>query len=260
LPNYILIVDDEVKPRNYVARKLTGIPESYIDTAVSEKEAIEKIADKEYDVVVTDMRMENEKSGIAVLEAVKEKDLSVECIIMTAFASIMNAVEAMEKGSAGYINKQDKTPYVKLFKQVEEALRQREKPHFDVFLSYNSKDKDSVLKIATKLKEKGIKPWLDIWELKAGDSVQDKLGGQIDSVDSAAIFFGEHGSGPWHIEEQKALINMFINKRCRVIPVILENCSEKPEIPPFLLDKKSIDFRNPLKELIEVIKIGNENG
>ena len=256
----ILVVDDEEKPKNYVARKLRGNPQWKIDTASSEKEAIKKIANDEYDVIITDMKMKNDNSGIAVLEAAKKKDISVEVIVMTAFASINNAVEAMGKGAYGYINKEDKTPYAKLFEKVKAALKQREEPHFDVFLSYNSKDKDLVVKIATKLKEKGIKPWIDVWYLKAGDSVQDKLGGQIDSVDSAAIFFGKHGSGPWQIAEQKALIVKLIKKGCCVIPVILENCKEKPKIPTLLSDVKRVDFRDPLKELIEGIKSRNKKG
>ena len=48
---------------------------------------------------------------------------------------------------------------------------------YDVFLSHNTTDKDAVEEIARKLKSKGIRPWLDKWDLAAGDSIRRKLDG-----------------------------------------------------------------------------------
>jgi TIR domain len=61
---------------------------------------------------------------------------------------------------------------------------------FDVFLSHNSKDKASVEKIARQLTKKGIRPWLDKWDLAPGDTVMDALELAVNSIPCAALFFG----------------------------------------------------------------------
>jgi hypothetical protein len=37
---------------------------------------------------------------------------------------------------------------------------------FDVFLCHNSEDKPAVIEIAQQLQQNGLKPWLDVWELR----------------------------------------------------------------------------------------------
>jgi len=46
---------------------------------------------------------------------------------------------------------------------------------FDVFLSHNSADKPAVEAIAQKLKDASLRPWLDKWNLIAGEVWQNKL-------------------------------------------------------------------------------------
>jgi len=59
---------------------------------------------------------------------------------------------------------------------------------FDVFLCHNGEDKASVKKIAEELKERGILPWLDEWELPPGRPWQPLLEKQIEKIKSAAVF------------------------------------------------------------------------
>ena len=44
---------------------------------------------------------------------------------------------------------------------------------FDVFLAHNSKDKPEVIKIANKLRQGGLNPWLDKEQIFAGDNIQE---------------------------------------------------------------------------------------
>jgi hypothetical protein len=131
-----------------------------------------------------------------------------------------------------------------------------EAKYFDVFLCYNTSDLLQVKKIGEQLKEHGILPWLDEWELQPGLPWQPILEQQIDQIKSAAVFVGENGSGPWQDMEIYALLRKFVNRRqiYPVIPVILSDCSHVPKLPTFLESMKWVDFRledpDPLESLI----------
>lgn len=69
---------------------------------------------------------------------------------------------------------------------------------FDVFLCHNSQDKPEVIEIAEQLKQQGLNPWLDIWELRPGLSWQEVLEEQIEQIQSAAVFVGGISVGIAH--------------------------------------------------------------
>lgn len=99
----ILVVDDE----RDICRALEFLlkAEGYsVVTASNGEEAIERINAEHFDVVLTDLKMEK-IDGIGVLEKTKELSSDTAVIIMTAFASVESAVEAMKKGAADYIVK-----------------------------------------------------------------------------------------------------------------------------------------------------------
>ncbi len=102
----ILVVDDEEEVRAAVARRLTrdGLK---VDTASSEADALEmlKAADPTYDVIMTDMVMENPDSGVNVLKAAAEEDIFSEVIVLTAYGNVANAVECMKRGAFDYVEK-----------------------------------------------------------------------------------------------------------------------------------------------------------
>ena len=58
-----------------------------------------------YDVIVTDMSMDNPDSGLQVLHAAFTRDLFAEVIVMTAYGNVANAVECMRRGAFDYIEK-----------------------------------------------------------------------------------------------------------------------------------------------------------
>jgi hypothetical protein len=125
---------------------------------------------------------------------------------------------------------------------------------FDVFLCHNNKDKSDVKAIGEKLKEKGILPWLDEWELRPGVPWQQVLEEQIEQIKSAAVFIGEEGIGPWQQMELAAFLREFVSRSCPVIPVLLPNAPKKPKLPVFLTGMTWVDFRNfvpdPLDQLV----------
>ncbi len=125
---------------------------------------------------------------------------------------------------------------------------------FDVFLSYNSGDRTAVKKIGEDLKKHGILPWLDVWELRPGLPWQRALEQQIRTIKSAAVFVGKTGMGPWHLSEMDALLRQFKKRNCPVIPVLLPDAPQEPELPIFLEEMSWVDFRkqepDPFEELL----------
>ena len=99
----ILIVDDE---KNYllVLKELLGEEGYEVVTAQSASEALGIFQETELDLVITDMKMPG-MSGMALLSVLKEKDLHLPVIMMTAYGTVEKAVEAMKKGAYDYIIK-----------------------------------------------------------------------------------------------------------------------------------------------------------
>ncbi len=99
----ILIVDDE----HDICRALEFLltKDGYdVSSVNSGEDAIEKIKQGSFDVILTDLKM-GRVDGLGVLEKAKEISPDTAVIMMTAFASIESAVEAMKRGAADYIVK-----------------------------------------------------------------------------------------------------------------------------------------------------------
>lgn len=102
----MLVIDDEESVAAAVVRRLQR--EGYdVSSAENSQAGIEMIADAEppFDVIVTDMSMEDPDSGLHVLQAAFARDLFAEIIVMTAYGNVANAVECMRRGAYDYIEK-----------------------------------------------------------------------------------------------------------------------------------------------------------
>lgn len=99
----MLVVDDEKMTRMNLEHVLTK--DGYrVHTASSGQEALDLLEAHDYDVILTDLKMEN-VDGMGVLERAKQKDPSTEVIIITGYATVPTAVEAMRKGSHHFLAK-----------------------------------------------------------------------------------------------------------------------------------------------------------
>jgi len=99
----VLIVDDEERFRATMCKLLTVRGLKAV-TAGSGKEAIEKLRQNPYDVVILDVRMP-EMGGVQVLSEIKKIDPQAEVIIMTGYASVDTAKEIMKLGAYDYVLK-----------------------------------------------------------------------------------------------------------------------------------------------------------
>ncbi|MDE3019274.1 MAG: sigma-54-dependent Fis family transcriptional regulator [Nitrospirota bacterium] len=116
----ILIVDDEPDMRALLKDVLEERGHR-VQVASNGREALKKLAEEEYSVVLTDLRMK-EMQGIELLAEIKRTHPDINVILMTAFGSVESAIEAMKQGAYDYLTKPVKTEELVLV--MEKALRE----------------------------------------------------------------------------------------------------------------------------------------
>jgi hypothetical protein len=125
---------------------------------------------------------------------------------------------------------------------------------YDVFLCYSSRDRKQVTAIGERLRERGIRPWLDNTEIRPGTRWQQELRKRIKSIRSAAVFIGPKGPGPWQQAEVEALLRDVAKRNRPIIPVILEGRPTDPRLPEFLSLWHLVDMRqadpDPMEQLV----------
>ncbi len=132
----ILVVDD-----NRINRKAVAIPlikSNYkVKEASSAKEAFESINMEDFDLIITDLKMPSGKEGIEVLKKAKEKNPSSIVMIISAFGSIEDAVEAMKEGATDFLRKENIRE--ELLIRVEKAIEHQKLSKENVILSEQNK-------------------------------------------------------------------------------------------------------------------------
>jgi TIR domain len=119
-----------------------------------------------------------------------------------------------------------------------------EQNQFDVFLAHNSVDKPQVEKIANRLKEQGLRPWLDQEQIAAGELFQIEIQKVLFKIKSAAIFIGSTGMGDWQGIELPSLISQHISRKIPIIPVLLPNVNKIPDDLSFLQQFNWVSFES----------------
>jgi signal transduction histidine kinase len=101
-PRRVLVVDDEYGPRESIAYTLAT--SFSVETAERAAEALKKIKDQHFHVVVLDIRMP-EMDGIKALEELRKIDPHVSVIILTGYGMLSTAQQAMVGGANQYMRK-----------------------------------------------------------------------------------------------------------------------------------------------------------
>jgi len=138
----ILIVDDEKNIRQTLSTHLKS--EDYeVETAMNGEEGLKEFDKNNYDLVLLDMKLPG-VDGIEILKKMKEKKEDIVVIIITAYGTIENSVEAMKLGAFDYIQKPFNPDEIsdivtdvlnrKKFEKKEEDLE-----NFDDYLVYAKK-------------------------------------------------------------------------------------------------------------------------
>ena len=116
----LLVVDDEA----IVGKRLKPSLEKHgyeVETLGNGRSAIERIGEKDFDIIVTDVRMDD-VDGMQILEYVAAKSPCTKVIIITGYATMELAREAMVKGAFDFIAKPFKPSDLRVI--VEKAVKE----------------------------------------------------------------------------------------------------------------------------------------
>ncbi|MGB9627497.1 MAG: sigma-54-dependent transcriptional regulator [Thermodesulfobacteriota bacterium] len=196
----ILIVDDEFSVRDslYNWFKMEGYR---VDTAENGMEALKKLQEDSWDIVLLDIKMPG-MDGMEVQRHIKRIDNSIIVIIITAYATVDTAVEAMKEGAFDYISKPIDPDKLSIL--VRNAVNQRR------LLAEN-------IQLRQKVEE------LSLQDEIIGESPQiKKIMEMVENVaqtDATVLIRGESGTGKELIAQA-----IHIKSNRRYFPIISINC------------------------------------
>jgi two-component system nitrogen regulation response regulator GlnG len=214
--NRILVADDEESMR-WVLSKALRKKGFTVDLAKDGDEALELIQANGYDLAILDIKMPG-ISGLDLLDRVREMKSDLLMVIMTAEASMKNAVEAMKRGAYDYITKPFDLDVIDAI--VEKVSRAKEMTTQVTLLKEELKDRYQL--------EKNI--------IGNSPAMRDiyKVVGKVAPSDVTVLIQGESGTG-------KELIARAIHFNSRRLgkPFIALNCAA---IPKELLESELFGF------------------
>ena len=172
----ILIVEDELIARENLEHILQR--EGYNTVAVDcGAKAFQELEESEFDLVMTDLRMQ-QVDGMQVLERTRDLYPETEVIMITGYATVSSAVEAMQKGAYHYLAKPYKIDEVRIL--VQQALERRSL-------------KQEVIELRQQIQsQKGI-PLL-IGKTPKMEALKNLMA-QIAPTDCTVLILGETGTG-----------------------------------------------------------------
>ncbi len=201
----ILVVDDEISMREFLAILLEG--EGYlVDQAESAEDALNCMDQQRYEMVISDVLMPG-LGGIELLSRIKAQSPETAVLMITAFTTAEQAVEAMKLGAYDYIGKPFKVEEVKVL--VRKALEKQ---------SLVEENKRLKAVVQERFSFSGL-----IGKSKQMREVYDLIGKVADSMANILIT-GESGTG-----KELAAKAIHFNSPRKNAPFVAVNCGAIPE-------------------------------
>ncbi len=203
----ILVVDDEETQREMLGGFLKK--EGYsVSLADSGEEALKFCQDKFFEVALIDLKMPG-MDGIGLLSKLKEINPEIQVIVMTAYASIETAVEAMKQGAFNYVNKPVDLEELRI--NIKKALENQKILTENKYLKEQLNEKYKDLKL--------------IGESKAIKEVLSTVA-RVAKSDSTVLIRGESGTGKELVARAIQALSdranqRFISLSCAAIPETL---------------------------------------
>ncbi|MCS6859390.1 MAG: sigma-54 dependent transcriptional regulator [Abditibacteriales bacterium] len=210
----ILIVDDQMAILQSLAIALRR--EGYrVVAATSGAEAVRKMEQTVFDLVVTDLQMPGlsgseirQDAGLELLKEVKHRAPDTEVIVLTGYASIQSAIEAMQLGAFDYVEKEGRGIASKLLIKVKQALERRKER-----LSYKMlRDRLSQWDAAQML----------VGQSRVMEDIRMRIH-QIAATNATVLITGETGTGKELVAQA---IHRFSPRADK--PLVTINCSALP--------------------------------
>jgi DNA-binding NtrC family response regulator len=175
-PGSVLIIDDEAAIRESL-QTLLEIEGYEVETAIDGGEGLARLAERPFDLVLLDFALP-ERNGIEILQEIRERDSELAVIMITAYGTVENAVNAMQAGATNFIQK----PWdnEKLLADIRTAVGRRRAEEEVVHLKRALKQRYSFENIVGK-----SEPMLRIFDLVA----------QVAPSRSTILLQGESGTG-----------------------------------------------------------------
>jgi DNA-binding NtrC family response regulator len=199
----ILLVEDNANVRRSMALLLEHDGHTVVE-AVATSDALSLAAARPIDVVVTDVRVEGEKSGIDLLRRLKTDDCDMEVVLVTAFGTIDDAVAAIKSGAYDYLTKpvDPERLLLTVRRAAERSALAREVRHLRAQMG----GQDEIIAVS-----------------RAMQQVVATIT-QLASTDSTVLIEGESGTGKELVA--RALYAQSARRHKRFVPI---NCGAIPE-------------------------------
>lgn len=201
----VLVVEDEENMRNLLSQLLRQ--EGFdVDTAADGDAALRKASSGEFDLVLLDVRIPD-KDGMQVLRELRREDPGAVVMIVTGYATLEMAVEAMREGAFDYISKP--------FKKDELLLKVRRALEHEQLREENRKLAEE---LRARFKFEGI--------VGSSPRMQEvlRVAAAVAPTDATVLIYGETGTG-------KEILARSIHDQSRRAegPFVAINCGAIPE-------------------------------
>jgi|SRR5579875_171517 len=200
----ILLVEDKAELRAMLRKALEKSGYT-VEEAADGNSAIEKIRNRRYLAVLTDLKLPG-SSGLDVLREARRADAAIPVILITAYGSVEEAVTAMKEGAFDFIQKPVELEHLKLL--VARAVRQQELLRENLLLREEYAERYGFPRIA------GEHP-----SMKAATQMAQRVA----ATDATVLLLGESGTGKelfaravHHLSRRKE--NPFVALNCAAIP------------------------------------------
>lgn len=131
---------------------------------------------------------------------------------------------------------------------IVELERKRKEAAYDAYMVYALADEEEAMKIGEHLKEQGILPWFAVIDIEPGTVARAEQEKQIVKIPSAAIFVGQGAIERGQALQVYSFIDQYVQRECKVIPVILPGTKDEPQLGVFLASFQGVDFRKSVPE------------
>ncbi len=199
---HVLVIDDERAVRDILVRACRGAGHS-VDEAKGCVEAASRLVRGDVDLALCDIQMPD-GNGVDLVRSIRESGIDTHFIMVTAFASMETAVEALRVGASDYITKPFNTEEVLHRVQQIAALR-------------GLRDENLVLKRIARRERARFR--------FMSDSMQavERLAGKVAPTDSTVLITGESGTGKGVLarlihEQSRRAEHLFVPVNCSAIP------------------------------------------